>query len=790
MTLHTLSMGSLYLMSGPPASGKSTLLKNLNLPEGAVISSDSIRNQLYGVKKYFKDGVEKGSLYGWDKNGYTVFAIMAEMINARLREGLTTFVDAMNLEDSDRKYFIDLAQKIGCDYKVMIFNVPLDELHRRNNARYFEVSPEIIDEGFKKLQRTSEYPYITIEPEDTVELTPLTLKGTHFDVVGDCHGLLDDFLKLLKKLGYQHNEEGVPYHPEGRQLVFLGDVIDRGQQSVLMLHYVEQAVRLGGHYFIPGNHEEKLARTWEFWIKTGEAVGRSRSNTETFLSLMKQPMDVQERLIRFIQHQPAYRIIETPHEQFACVHSDIEYFNPLETPRSGVMYGSSFNGDYDTDLKYQEAYEKGLNQYTLLRGHVLSTSLQNNVHSIEFDQAYDGDLAILQIDKYVEGKHVQRMPVQEAFNYACAKQRVNFNYQTYLQTQFKAHDAMVKYEKLGLVHSIKQKSTGLRMFNIEEIQKLIKSKHVKEVLDKDTQKLSMYKYSKSVFWDNLWKHHPFLEKARGLVLDMAGNIVQHPFDKIFNYGENGTALHIKDEHKVQMVEKLNGFLGCITKHPYKENELLVTTTGSFDSDFVGYIQDFITPDLKERFLAHFKETDETLMFEVIHPKDNEHPVSYKESEQGLWLIGAREKKSHSKIKDESYLDWLGTELQLRRPKHQLVDFKTVRDLANTAEGEGYIVRDLSTGEPVVKFKTTNYLAIKMLGRLSTNNIKFMYAEPEKFKQRLDEEYGPIVDIILKAFPTAEQLEAVARTERMNMVRDMVREMRVTQEPEAAASPSI
>lgn len=145
----------------------------------------------------------------------------------------------------------------------------------------------------------------------------------------------------------------------------------------------------------------------------------------------------------------------------------------------------------------------------MLRGHVLSTSLQNNVHSIEFDQAYDGDLAILQIGKYVEGKHVQRMPVQEAFNSACAKQRVNFNYQTYLQTQFKAHDAMVKYEKLGLVHSIKQKSTGLRMFNIEEIQKLIKSKHVKEVLDKDTQKLSMYKYSKSVFWDNLWKHHPF-----------------------------------------------------------------------------------------------------------------------------------------------------------------------------------------------------------------------------------------------------------------------------------------
>lgn len=95
---------------------------------------------------------------------------------------------------------------------------------------------------------------------------------------------------------------------------------------------------------------------------------------------------------------------------------------------------------------------------------------------------------------------------------------------------------------------------------------------------------------------------------------MAGNIVQHPFDKIFNYGENGTALHIKDEHKVQNGREAQWFSRMHYEASLQKNELLVTTTGSFDSDFVGYIQDFITPDLKERFLAHFKETDETLMF--------------------------------------------------------------------------------------------------------------------------------------------------------------------------------
>ena len=56
-----------------------------------------------------------------------------------------------------------------------------------------------------------------------------------YDIIGDIHGHGDELTALLKKLGYVHN--GVCHvSPEGRQVLFLGDFIDRGpQQRVALL---------------------------------------------------------------------------------------------------------------------------------------------------------------------------------------------------------------------------------------------------------------------------------------------------------------------------------------------------------------------------------------------------------------------------------------------------------------------------------------------------------------------------------------------------------------------------
>lgn len=783
MSTLSLPMGQMYILSGPPGSGKSTLLKHLHLPEGFVVSSDHLRRMLYGTKLYSDGGIEHEHLYGWNKPGSVIFDMMKVMCRERAKEGLTTFVDATTLSDGERNEYAKIAKAQGMNVEVLIFDVPLDELIRRDHARAAKVGANVVQRMHAELVRSSALPYRIVHPGDTFELTVPTLAGDQYDIVGDVHGLLDEFLELVQSMGYRHDDRGVPVHPDGRKLLFLGDVVDRGRQSLLLLHYVEQACSQGGHVFVPGNHEDKLIKTWDHWVRTGEARGRSRSSTETFLSLMGQDKATQVRLIEFLRTQPGYRIAASHGQSFVFAHADIVHFDPLSTPKSGLYYGDSDFGRVDSDARYEDNFQRGVNKYTLFRGHIAQISNQPHVHSVEFNQAFGGQLAIVGLDGFARDVPVHG--ATQAFERNVQKKQISFDYDQFSREHFCLADSMYNYEKAGALKSYTHKETGMKAFDFAEIEKLMDTKRVRKVDHPDTDTpVALYKYGKSVFYDNLWGDHPFLVKARGLVLDMAGHIVQHPFDKIFNYGENGTALDLPDNTMVQAIEKMNGFLGCITKNPYK-NELLVTTTGSFDSDFVGYINDFITPDVKERLLGYFNEQEassqggKTLMFEVIHPKDNEHPVQYKPEEQGLWLIGARGKGINDPLESEEYLDLIGGELALRRPSWSMVEFGQVRKWANEQDGEGHIVRH--NGEPVVKFKTTAYLAVKFVGRLSDNNIAFMYNHPEKFKLKLDEEYVPMVDALLVKYPTAESYKALPRSERMEAVRELVKEMRVSEE---------
>ncbi len=55
------------------------------------------------------------------------------------------------------------------------------------------------------------------------------------DVVGDLHGEIDALNDLLGQLGYR--KDGT--HPDGRHLVFLGDLTDRGPDSLAVMKFVQ-----------------------------------------------------------------------------------------------------------------------------------------------------------------------------------------------------------------------------------------------------------------------------------------------------------------------------------------------------------------------------------------------------------------------------------------------------------------------------------------------------------------------------------------------------------------------
>ena len=61
------------------------------------------------------------------------------------------------------------------------------------------------------------------------------------DVVGDVHGEIEALNDLLAHLGYETDGR----HPEGRRLVFVGDLIDRGPDSPGVLRKVRRMVEDG-----------------------------------------------------------------------------------------------------------------------------------------------------------------------------------------------------------------------------------------------------------------------------------------------------------------------------------------------------------------------------------------------------------------------------------------------------------------------------------------------------------------------------------------------------------------
>lgn len=82
-------------------------------------------------------------------------------------------------------------------------------------------------------------------------MNDLQLSG--YDLIGDIHGHADALSELLESMEYQLSD-GYYRHPT-RQVIFLGDFIDRGQQQVKVLKIVMPMIKHGSALSVMGNHE-------------------------------------------------------------------------------------------------------------------------------------------------------------------------------------------------------------------------------------------------------------------------------------------------------------------------------------------------------------------------------------------------------------------------------------------------------------------------------------------------------------------------------------------------------
>ncbi|GAE37069.1 bis(5'-nucleosyl)-tetraphosphatase PrpE [Halalkalibacter akibai] len=129
-----------------------------------------------------------------------------------------------------------------------------------------------------------------------------------FDIIGDIHGCYDELLALMSKLGYQEKENSFD-HPEERKLAFVGDLTDRGPNSVEVIKTVANLVETGQAYYCPGNHCDKLYRYF-----LGRKVQITHGLETTVAELNGLPNKdfkrIRHQFLTLVEKSPLYQVLD------------------------------------------------------------------------------------------------------------------------------------------------------------------------------------------------------------------------------------------------------------------------------------------------------------------------------------------------------------------------------------------------------------------------------------------------------------------------------------------------
>ena len=256
------------------------------------------------------------------------------------------------------------------------------------------------------------------------------------------------------------------------------------------------------------------------------------------------------------------------------------------------------------------------------------------------------------------------------------------------------------------------------------------------------------KYKKAVFFDNLW--NDFLEECRGTIVDAEFNVVSRPFTKIYNYGIEAKAPVLSMDTVVDAYRKVNGFMVAVTWH---NGDLLVSTTGSTDSDFVAMARELIDVERYRGVCKKWHNT--TFMFECVHRND---PHIIPETE-GMYLLGYRSKDWTNKVSLTSkMLRMLEIEFGTIPVEHFRMSMAELLTAVKGVRHEGFV---FYTQDGVsAKIKSPYYLTSKWVAR-NPRTDKLVDLNRD-IKQNLDEEYYPLVDAIRANIVAYTEMDEQAR----------------------------
>lgn len=399
---------SLVVLIGASSSGKTTF-SNKYFNKTEVVSSDYCRSIL-------SDNENDQSV------NEEAFDLLHTIVNKRLKLGRLTVVDATNIKQSARKNLVRIARENDCFPVAIVLDLPEKILQERNKERNDRnINSYVITKHFKEVKRSIKrlkkegfrfiYVIKSLEDFQAIEITRTkawsNLKHEHgpFDIIGDIHGCFNELYDLLTKLGYNIKKDSDAKYgfkvtpPKGRRLVFLGDINDRGPNTLECFKLVMTCVNENIAYCIPGNHEIKLLRKLNgrnVTINHGleSTLNQLENESETFINELKDFIDNLRSHYVFDDGKLVVAHAGLPKQYHGRTSGRVRSFSIFgdvtgEKDDNGLPVRNDWTIDYRGDA-------------TVVYGHIpqLTTYKSNNTYCIDTGCVFGGALTALRYPEY------------------------------------------------------------------------------------------------------------------------------------------------------------------------------------------------------------------------------------------------------------------------------------------------------------------------------------------------------------------------------------------------------